>query len=359
MTRVIEFLISLAIVVVLFLLVGVVLPSERHLEKSAETNRKMVIVYDLLNNFHRFREWSPITAHDPAVQMTISGPDSGVGATLDYSSADKQVGSGSWKITASTPVNLVTYAIENDSFGHGKTSTFQLSPAGAGAIKRNVKIEQSYDVDYGWNLIGRYAGLYVSRQVGDDMELGLSRLGNLLTGIPNIDYADPNSALTDLRIGEAPAQNLLYIASTVERDDTALKTAMDNNMQWIKKVMDANGLVAAGPVEIITTELGSASYSFDIAVPVRKSGANADADTQPLKVALDGQVKYRNVPAVKAMMGQFSGHMGGLEAARDAMRAWGLVRGLTPVDRPIDVYNKGVDASFTADGTYQLYWPVK
>jgi hypothetical protein len=359
MTRVIEFLISLAIVAVLFLLLGVALPSQRHLVKQAETNRKMVIVYDLLNNVHRFRDWSPITAHDPAVKMTISGPDSGVGAMVSYDSQEKQVGSGTWKITASTPVDEVTYAIENDSFGHGKTSTFRLSPAGSGAIKRNVRIEQSYDVDYGWNLIGRYAGLYVSRQVGDDMQLGLGRISNLLTGIPNIDYATPDGGLTNLQVGEAPAQNLLYIASTVARDDAALHTAMNNNMQWIKKVIDANGLVAAGPVEIITTDLGTASYSFDIAVPVRKAGADADADTQPIKVALEGEVKYRNVPATKAISAEYAGNMAGLEPSRDAMRAWGLVRGLAPIDRPIDVYTLGVDKSFSQDGKFQMYWPVK
>lgn len=359
MTRVIEFLIALAIVVVLFLLLGVVLPSQRHIEKQAETNRKMVIVYDLLNNVHRFRDWSPITAYDPAVKMTVSGPDSGVGAMVSWDSTDNQVGSGSWKITASTPIDEVTYAIENDSFGHGKTSTFRLSPAGAGAIKRNVKIVQTYDVDYGWNLIGRYAGLYVSRQVGDDMQLGLGRISNLLTSIPNIDYAQPNSGLTDIKVGAMPAQNLLYIASTVERDDAALQTAMNNNMQWIKKVMDANGLVAAGPVEIVTTDLGTASYSFDIAVPVRKAGASADADTQPIKVALEGEVKYRNAPAGKAITAEYAGNMAGLEPARDAIRAWGMVRGLSPVDRPIDVYTLGVDKSFTPDGKFVLYWPVK
>ena len=44
MTRLIEILISLAIVAVLFLVVGIVLPSSRHLSHSVETNRTLVIV---------------------------------------------------------------------------------------------------------------------------------------------------------------------------------------------------------------------------------------------------------------------------------------------------------------------------
>ena len=49
MTRLLEILISLAIVAVLFTVVGFVLPSSRYLENSVETNRKMTIVYDTLN----------------------------------------------------------------------------------------------------------------------------------------------------------------------------------------------------------------------------------------------------------------------------------------------------------------------
>ena len=56
MTRLLEILISLAIVAVLFIVVGFLLPSSRHLENSVETNRKMTIVYDTLNSVRRFKD---------------------------------------------------------------------------------------------------------------------------------------------------------------------------------------------------------------------------------------------------------------------------------------------------------------
>src|SRR5690606_26956766 len=49
-------------------------------------------------------------------------------------------------------------------------------------------------------------------------------------------------------------------------------------MEWIKRTMDANDLVAAGPMRIISTELGRETYTFDIAQPVRKAGAGNDED---------------------------------------------------------------------------------
>ena len=84
MTRLIEVLISLAIVAALFLVISFVLPSSRHLSEKVETNRKMTIVYDTLNSVHRFKDWNPLVLHDPRMQLKLSGPESGVGARLDY-----------------------------------------------------------------------------------------------------------------------------------------------------------------------------------------------------------------------------------------------------------------------------------
>src|SRR3546814_15870508 len=47
-------------------------------------------------------------------------------------------------------------------------------------------------------------------------------------------------------------------------------------MEWTKRTMAANDLVAAGPMGIISTELGLENYTFDIAQPVRKAGSGED-----------------------------------------------------------------------------------
>ena len=84
LTRLIEILISLAIVAVLFVIVGLVLPSHRHLSKDVETNRKLTVVYDTLNSLKRFKDWNVVPLRDPRMAMKLSGPDAGKGARLDY-----------------------------------------------------------------------------------------------------------------------------------------------------------------------------------------------------------------------------------------------------------------------------------
>ena len=111
MTRLLEMLISLAIVVGLYLVVGLVLPSSRHLVEKTETNRKLTIVFDTLNSFRRFKDWNTLSLRDPRMQMTLSGPEEGVGARLDYDSKERGLGQGSWEITESVPREKIAMKI--------------------------------------------------------------------------------------------------------------------------------------------------------------------------------------------------------------------------------------------------------
>lgn len=353
MTRLLEILISFAIVAVLFVAVGIFLPSSRQLAHSAETNRKPTIVFDTLNSFRRFDEWNPLVLRDPRMKIDLSGPESGEGATMTYDS--EAMGSGSYKIVESDPLKKVVYAIENEAPGHDKRTEFVLKRVGRGG--RNVEITQKYSVDYGFNIIGRYAGLYVSTNVGEDMKLGLSRLTNLLAGVPNIDYGNlqrefkaPAPTLTD-----RPAQTLLVVSATVPMDFDRIKGQMNSNMEWIRKVINANGLEAAGPVRMITNEQGSQNYSFDLAQPVRKAGV-----TGPVQdIREEGPVKVVQSDAARVATTTFKGHMANNQKLRDALRAWALSNGYETVDRPYEIWTGGIDAGFTDEGEFVVQWAVR
>jgi hypothetical protein len=385
MTRLLEILISLAIVTALFLLVALVLPSHRHIEEQVETNRKLTIVYDTLNSLRRFSDWNPLLLRDPQLKMQLSGPAEGVGARLDYQSNKPQLGEGSWEIVATEPRSSVTYTLVNPQRGHNKTMTFTLKPTGRGG--RNVEITQAYDVDYGWDLIGRYAGLYVSRHVGDDMELGLQRLANLLAQVPNTDYAVQGSKLANLSFVDLPAEDLLVVnAGSIERNNMKIQEAMRADMEWIRRSMDASGLVAAGPMRIVSKELGRESYTFDVVVPVRRKAdaapaADADADEAPAEgeaapeparapvtaasgeplegLKLQGPVKYERSEPGRYASATYVGYRAELETVRNALRAWLMTQGEEPAGLPFEVYKAGIERSFTADGQYDVYWKIK
>lgn len=384
MTRLIELVIALALVLALFVVVGLVLPSERHLQESVETNRRMTIVFDTLNNVRRLKDWSPLLPNRPSELSYSGGSDgnTGVGARVDYTS-DGYWGNGSWEITESERPQAggsgkVAYAVVNSRSGRDKKTTFLLEPTGKNA--RNVKITQTYDVDYGWNLIGRYSGMYVSRHVGDALKSGLSKLTNMLATVPNFDYRAEGSKLTDLRVVDLPAEDILFVnAGNIDRNNDAIKASIKSNQEWIKRVMDANGLEAAGPLRIVTTDFGAERYAFDVAQPVRKkSGASSasssddedDAKQPPipvpgaageLKVTIPSgaPVEYVRLEPRKAAAAHYVGYMAELDAVRNSLRAWAVTAGHEVVDRPYESWNKGVDDSFSAEGEFDVYWAVK
>ena len=405
MTRLIEMLISLAIVAGLFLLVAIFLPSQRNLQETIETNRKMTIVYDTLNSLRRFKDWNPLVLRDPKVQLKLSGPDAGVGARLDYTSTVSQIGSGSWELTESEPNKLIQYKLENNQRGSNKTMRFELEPTGRSG--RNVQITQKYHVDYGWSLLGRYAGLYVSRNVGDDMSMGMSRLANMFASVPNVDYKVQGTRLENLRHVDLPAEDLLVVsAGSVERNNLTIQNSMKSNMEWINRTIAASGLEKAGPMRIISTELGRENYTFEVVQPVRKSGsgsadatdtkdeaadeeekkdeATADAGAAPVKtpalptapvraaagpeltgLKLQGPVTYMRQPARPSATATYVGFMAELENVRNALRAWAMTQGHEPSGRPYEVYKNGIDKAFTADanqqpqGQFDVYWDLK
>lgn len=353
MTRFIEILISLAIVAALYLAVALVLPSERHLSEKIETNRKMTIVFDSLNSLRRFKAWNPLVLRDPAIKLNLSGPESGVGARLDYVSQNKRIGNGSWVITESVPREKISYEIDNVERGSNKRTSFTLKPTGRN--NRNVEITQTFDVDYGWDLVGRYAGLYVARHVGDDMKLGLSRIVSMLAAVPNDDYAVAGSKMTAPKMIQTPAEDLLVVvAGNVDRGNSQIQASLTANTEWIRRVMEANGLEAAGPLRIITTDLGRESYNFDVAQPVRKKGGGETG-----KIALQGPVKFVQTTPGKAAMASYTGYMAELEAVRSALRAWAITSGYEVTDRAYESYKSGVSGSFTENGEFDVYWPIK
>jgi uncharacterized protein YndB with AHSA1/START domain len=161
---------SLLGVVVLFFVVGVFLPQAAHVERSITTSASPETVYGLVDGFKHFNEWSPWAGLDPATKYTYSGPETGVGARMEWSSANPDVGNGSQEVIAVEPGRRVTSKLD---FGmdNPTTSTISLVPDGTG-----TRVTWTLDIDFSGSIIGRYFGLALDRMVGPDYEKGLARL---------------------------------------------------------------------------------------------------------------------------------------------------------------------------------------
>jgi hypothetical protein len=154
----------------LALMAGFFLPTSAHVERTARIDADPESLYGIVSGFRRFNEWSPWSDLDPDTRYTYSGPESGVGARMEWRSEKPDVGSGSQEITAADPGRSVTMRLE---FGDSApaTSTISMKPEGPVSV-----VTWTFDTSFEDNFLGRYFGVFFDRFIGADYEKGLARL---------------------------------------------------------------------------------------------------------------------------------------------------------------------------------------
>lgn len=276
MIRIVEVLVALLIVFVLAVVVGVLLPSHGHVERTVEVSSPLRQVYDSVNTFRRYPQWSGLRSFDPSVQMTLAGPEAGPGAKVNWNSASPKIGTGNLEIVSTEQDSKVGIKIDNDWSGENKTYTVTLLPQANG---KTVKINVAYDVDYGWNLMWRFAGLYINGDPSAIIQSSLNNLSAMLAGFPNTDYKDQ-----DIRVVEVVGKPMLLVETRAPRtlDDVSIST--ETALNEIHETMTKIGLEASGPITTITTNWGEEEYEFVVGVPVNSTTFTLADQTYTIEV---------------------------------------------------------------------------
>lgn len=157
--------------VVLLLLAGFLLPSGYSAQRSVTINAPAEKIYPMLMNTKAWKTWTVWNQRDPNMQITYSGPDSGVGAKWSWKS--KNEGNGGMEFTAAEPNKKLSYTLVFDDM-NPSSGDLILTPAGAG-----TKVTWTMNGDAGGNPIGRWFGYFIDRLVGPDFEAGLNNLKKL------------------------------------------------------------------------------------------------------------------------------------------------------------------------------------
>src|SRR5688572_27065970 len=86
-------------------------PSQFRVVRSRTMAAPPEVVHALVNDFHKWTEWSPWEKLDPNLKREYSGPPSGVGASYHWVGNNK-VGEGRMTITESQAPHGVTLRLE-------------------------------------------------------------------------------------------------------------------------------------------------------------------------------------------------------------------------------------------------------
>jgi len=167
--KVIGMIIVLAVVVVLVLAARK--PDHFRVQRSASIDAPPERIFPLINDFHRWGEWSPYEHKDPDMKRTFSGAGSGRGSIYEWA-GNSNVGSGRMEIVESSVPSKVAIKLDflKPFEGHN-IATFTMEPAGGAT---NV----TWVMDGPTPFVGKIMHVFINmdRMVGTDFEAGLANL---------------------------------------------------------------------------------------------------------------------------------------------------------------------------------------
>ncbi len=253
------------------IIIGLALPRHAHIVASQEIDARPATIFALVNDFRRVSLWSPSLASDSNARIVYSGPNRGVGATLTWDGL--VLGSGTQIITASLPYQHIATTINSGEPGQTR-SWFDFVDTGTTTV-----VNWTFEADHGYNLVGRYAALLLTRVIRRDYEFGLSNLKSIAESLPRADFSD----LEIERLVVEPTE-IAYLATSAAPDPASISEAMGKSYFQILNFIDEHRLEDAGaPVSIMRSMSGS-NLLFDAAIPIRGSNEQTPRDGAGVKI---------------------------------------------------------------------------
>lgn len=246
-------------IAVILAVIGLILPRSVEVKRSAHINAPPATVFSLVNGFRHFNRYSPWAELDPKTKYVFSGTDEGTGAVMEWHSDDANVGNGRQEIIASIPNEKVAMTLEFDGMG-GATSEFWLAPAEGG-----TDVTWRFELDFGYDLIGRYFGLLMDGMIGPDYEKGLAKLKAVAEEYPPLDLAG-----FAVEVIQAEAAPLVFTGTRTTMDPEAMQASMASAFGALDTFLQLNELEAAGMPRVITREWNeeAGTWTFDAAYPL-------------------------------------------------------------------------------------------
>jgi hypothetical protein len=169
-------LVAAAAVVTVLLAAGFQ-PDRFRVERSATINAPAERIFPLINDFHRWSEWSPYEKLDPAMRRTYAGTDRGPGAVYQWD-GNAKAGQGRMEIVEAPVPSKVAIKLDfTKPITAHNLATFTLVPAGD-----STKV--TWTMDGPTPYVGKIIHLFfdMDRMVGADFETGLANLKKAAEG---------------------------------------------------------------------------------------------------------------------------------------------------------------------------------
>lgn len=158
---------------ILFLGIGLLLPSQWKVERSTVVNAAPEKIYPYVANFKiGWPQWSAFDEEDPTLQYHYTGPEVGAGATRSW--ASKKRGDGWQKIEKADVATGITFTLDMPGNSFHMLGVIAFQPEG-----KLTKVTWTDSGEAGMNPLSRYMMLFMDKMMGKTFEKSLAKLKQL------------------------------------------------------------------------------------------------------------------------------------------------------------------------------------
>lgn len=327
-------IIILAVLLGIFLIPPMFMPSEMYVEKTRVMQAQPEVIWDQVNCLENWEAWD-LWHQDTNIVGHYEGPACGVGAKNIWKYTNMDAG-GSQEIVEVRPFEYIKTYLDFGEMGSADAEFFFEKTEEGTKVTWNILSPSAYPVGRWMTAIMLKPGITVA------YETGLENLDNLTKDMkPLPKYTTGDVSLVDM-------ESMKALAIRSETDMGGIAQAMGNGFGQIMQVAQAGGLEITGAPFAIWYTWDGETFVFDNCLPVNK----AIAVTDPIKIVDTYAGKAATVD-----------HFGSYETTQ---YSWGVLEnylnenGLETNGEPMEFYitDPGTEPD-PAKWQTTLYWPVK
>ncbi|MBC6489454.1 SRPBCC family protein [Flavihumibacter stibioxidans] len=329
MKRVIRVLLWIAAIVGILLIIGAFLPGTVSVSRSVSINAPVSTVYNVLSELKTYNHWMPWNQKDTAMKQEYSPVTRGKGAWYKWESKHPEVGNGKLTISDAIPDKWVNTSLEFEGFDQPSAGGWELTEANG-----KTTVTWKMDAAMGHNPVNRWMGLFFDRMIGPDFEKGLAQLRQKIEN-GTLKGEEARMTIEEITVPAFQVLTIMDTATVMGDIGPKLQKAYGEISDFLlKQNLDMAGM----PMSWYYTE--KEPFVLEAAIPVKS-----------LPSATTGRVKFRKLPAGKAVIVHFYGPYEETGLAYDRIREWLTANNKKASGAPYDIY---VDDPSTKKSMYDV-----
>lgn len=298
-------LLVLVVFIALLAVIALFLPSSMKIKRTKTIKAAPENVYSLIANLKSWNRWSVWNQMDPNWKVTWGGPEEGTNSWYAWESEESQVGTGKITITNAVPVDSIITRMEFMGSEDPAWGRYYFK-----AVDGGVTLTMQMDADFGFNLIGRWMGLFMKGEVEKNFDTGLENIRKIS------EDGIASAARGEYLIAETWQNEQPYLSI---RDTATMKTIgpkFGTNYGLIMQTMAENGVKSAGPPCAIYYRVDSI-LDIEWIIPTQQ------------QVNASGNVKAGKFPAGKILKADYYGPYEASEPANKALEKYAANKNMT------------------------------